>query len=78
MHTLGVIPEAEAAIGKPVLTANQVTIWQGLQLLGRRGGGEGGPEATAPPEGTPPPVRTLGALFATGGAAGYRTTGERA
>ncbi|WP_084342574.1 maleate cis-trans isomerase family protein [Janibacter corallicola] len=78
MHTLGVIPEAEAAIGKPVLTANQVTIWQGLQPLGWHGGGEGGPAATAPPEGAPPPVRTLGALFATGGTAGDRTTGERA
>ena len=70
MHTLGVIPEAEAAIGKPVLTANQVTIWQGLQLLGGHGGGEGGPTGTAPPEGMPPPGRTLGALFAIADAAG--------
>jgi len=22
-------------VGKPVLTANQVTVWKGLQLLGR-------------------------------------------
>ena len=34
MHTLAIIPELEAAIGKPVLTANQVTVWKGLQLLG--------------------------------------------
>jgi maleate cis-trans isomerase len=34
MHTLGIIGELEAAIGKPVLTANQVTVWKGLQLLG--------------------------------------------
>src|SRR5215207_4428432 len=34
MHTLAIIDELEAAIGKPVLTANQVTVWKGLQLLG--------------------------------------------
>jgi maleate cis-trans isomerase len=34
MHTLAIIPELEAAVGKPVLTANQVTVWKGLQLLG--------------------------------------------
>ncbi|WP_435201076.1 maleate cis-trans isomerase family protein [Janibacter sp. GS2] len=34
MHTLGVVPELEARLGKPVLTANQVTIWQGLRLAG--------------------------------------------
>jgi maleate cis-trans isomerase len=34
MHTLAIIGELEAAIGKPVLTANQVTVWKGLQLLG--------------------------------------------
>jgi maleate cis-trans isomerase len=34
MHTLAIIHELEAAIGKPVLTANQVTVWKGLQLLG--------------------------------------------
>jgi maleate cis-trans isomerase len=34
MHTLAIISELEAAIGKPVLTANQVTVWKGLQLLG--------------------------------------------
>lgn len=35
MHTLAVLPELEAALGKPVLTANQVTIWAGLRLAGR-------------------------------------------
>ena len=35
MHTLGVITELESRLGKPVLTANQVTIWQGLRLAGR-------------------------------------------
>lgn len=34
MHTLGVIPVLEKRLGKPVLTANQVTIWQGLRLAG--------------------------------------------
>ena len=34
MHTLAIIGDLEAAIGKPVLTANQVTVWKGLQLLG--------------------------------------------
>src|SRR5690606_27713506 len=34
MRTLPVVPELEARVGKPVLTANQVTIWQGLRLAG--------------------------------------------
>lgn len=34
MHTLAIIDELEAAVGKPVLTANQVTVWKGLQLIG--------------------------------------------
>jgi maleate cis-trans isomerase len=34
MHTLAIIEELEAAISKPVLTANQVTVWKGLQLVG--------------------------------------------
>ncbi|MFI6867745.1 maleate cis-trans isomerase [Nocardia sp. NPDC050406] len=48
MHTVGVLPELEAALGKPVLTANQVTIWEGLRLVG------------GPPG---PPVPELGTLF---------------
>lgn len=36
MRTLGVIPELETRLGKPVLTANQVTIWQALRLAGAR------------------------------------------
>ncbi len=35
MHTLAIVDELEAAVGKPVLTANQVTVWKGLQLIGR-------------------------------------------
>ena len=34
MHTLGVIDKIEQRIGKPVLTANQVTVWEGLRLAG--------------------------------------------
>ncbi|WP_433193758.1 maleate cis-trans isomerase family protein [Nocardia sp. CA-107356] len=34
MHTLAVLPELEARLGKIVLTANQVTIWEGLRLTG--------------------------------------------
>ena len=36
MRTLAVLPALEAALGKPVLTANQVTIWEGLRLAGVR------------------------------------------
>lgn len=34
LHTLALLPELEAALGLPVLTANQVTAWQGLKLGG--------------------------------------------
>ena len=34
MHTLAIVDKLEATIGKPVLTANQVTVWKGLELLG--------------------------------------------
>ncbi|WP_169332349.1 maleate cis-trans isomerase family protein [Nocardia brevicatena] len=34
MRTLAVLPDLEEALGKPVLTANQVTIWEGLRLAG--------------------------------------------
>jgi maleate cis-trans isomerase len=32
MHTARIIPDLEEALGKPVLTANQVTLWQALRL----------------------------------------------
>lgn len=35
LHTAGILEELEAAVGKPVLTANQVTFWCGLALAGR-------------------------------------------
>ena len=34
MHTLEIVDDLEATIGKAVLTANQVTVWKGLDLLG--------------------------------------------
>lgn len=34
LHTLGVVGDLEDRLGKPVLTANQVTIWHGLRLAG--------------------------------------------
>ena len=34
LHTVGLLDELEARLGKPVLTANQVSIWQGLRLAG--------------------------------------------
>lgn len=34
MRTVPVLSQLEAQLGKPVLTANQVTIWYGLQIAG--------------------------------------------
>lgn len=34
MHTLAWLDELERATGLPVLTANQVTVWEGMRLLG--------------------------------------------
>ncbi|MCX2971109.1 MULTISPECIES: maleate cis-trans isomerase family protein [Streptomyces] len=33
LHTAEVVGDLEAALGKPVLTANQATLWEGLRLL---------------------------------------------
>jgi maleate cis-trans isomerase len=35
LHTAEWLDDLETAVGKPVLTANQVTMWQALQLAGR-------------------------------------------
>lgn len=51
LHTLMWIRELETALGKPVLTANQVTIWEGLRL--------GTPAGISP---VPPDIPLLGAL----------------
>jgi maleate cis-trans isomerase len=32
LHTIGLLDALDARVGKPVLTANQVSIWQGLRL----------------------------------------------
>jgi maleate cis-trans isomerase len=34
LHTIGMLDALETRVGKPVLTANQVSIWQGLRLAG--------------------------------------------
>ncbi len=34
MRTLALIELLERRLGKPVLTANQVTVWEGLRLVG--------------------------------------------
>ena len=34
LHTVDFLEELEAAVGKTVLTANQVTVWEGLRLAG--------------------------------------------
>ncbi|MDT0265582.1 decarboxylase [Streptomyces sp. DSM 44915] len=34
LHSAAWVAELEAVLGKPVLTANQVTVWEGLRLLG--------------------------------------------
>jgi maleate cis-trans isomerase len=36
LHTMAWLDELEQRLGKPVLTANQVSIWQGLRLAGDR------------------------------------------
>ncbi|MEU9594885.1 decarboxylase [Streptomyces sp. NPDC048219] len=36
LHTAAHIPLLEKELGKPVLTANQVTVWEGLRLADRR------------------------------------------
>ncbi|MFI1966060.1 decarboxylase [Streptomyces pathocidini] len=33
LHTAAYLTDLEEALGKPVLTANQVTVWEGLRLL---------------------------------------------
>lgn len=34
LHTIGLLAALDARVGKPVLTANQVSVWQGLRLAG--------------------------------------------
>jgi maleate cis-trans isomerase len=34
LHTVRELPRLEALLGKPVLSANQVTVWEGLRLIG--------------------------------------------
>jgi maleate cis-trans isomerase len=41
MHTLSILDDLERAVGKPVLTANQVTMWAAIRLAGRAAVGAG-------------------------------------
>lgn len=34
LHTVRELPRLEALLGKPLLSANQVTVWEGLRLIG--------------------------------------------
>jgi maleate cis-trans isomerase len=34
MHTIAQVDELERLLGKPVLTANAVTVWEGLRIAG--------------------------------------------
>ncbi|MEU6390623.1 aspartate/glutamate racemase family protein [Streptomyces sp. NPDC046939] len=36
LHTAAYVPDLERELGKPVLTANQVTVWEALRLVNRR------------------------------------------
>ncbi|MER6623864.1 MULTISPECIES: aspartate/glutamate racemase family protein [unclassified Streptomyces] len=36
LHTVAYVPALEKELGKPVLTANQVTVWEALRLADRR------------------------------------------
>ncbi|HLS25388.1 MAG TPA: maleate cis-trans isomerase [Beutenbergiaceae bacterium] len=54
MHTLAWLPDMERVAGRPVLTANQVTVFDALGLLGRRPRLEGfGTLFELPPDGDP-------------------------
>jgi len=55
LHTMAWLDELELRLGKPVLTANQVSIWQGLRLAGDRTPRRGlGRLFTEPPAELPP------------------------
>ena len=41
LHTVAALPRLEEILGVPVLTANQVTAWQGLRLAGHPARTEG-------------------------------------
>ncbi len=53
LHTMAWLDDLERHLGKSVLTANQVSIWQGLRLAGDRASRTGlGSLLTIPPDGT--------------------------
>jgi maleate cis-trans isomerase len=57
LHTIAYLDALERAVGKPVLTANQVSAWEGLRLAGHRSAHPGLGALFA---GTSPPERPHG------------------
>lgn len=41
LHTVAWLIDLEESLGKPVLTANQVSVWEGLRLVGATEGRPG-------------------------------------
>ena len=41
LHSVAYVADLEAELGKPVVTANQVTVWEGLRLADRRAWADG-------------------------------------
>ncbi|MGH3730831.1 MAG: maleate cis-trans isomerase family protein [Micromonosporaceae bacterium] len=67
MRTFGLVPDLESQLGKPVLTANQVTIWEGLSLAATAASPAGQAASPAAADAAPA-ARTwqdAGALFRT-------------
>jgi maleate cis-trans isomerase len=49
LHTVDVLPSVEAQLGKPVLTANQVCVWEALRLVGVEGAADDAGQLFAQP-----------------------------
>ncbi|MGW2177776.1 maleate cis-trans isomerase family protein [Streptomyces sp. NPDC001732] len=79
LHTAGHEAELEEALGKPVLTGNQVTVREGLRLAGRRAWSPRLGRLFAEREAPPAPVATWGEgrAWAHSGRHGHREGGHR-
>ncbi|GAA1866231.1 aspartate/glutamate racemase family protein [Actinomadura bangladeshensis] len=69
LHTVSWLDELEARVGKPVLTANQVSVWEGLRLASGPGGlppRTGLGRLFAVPAGAPTAVPAAGAAVPAG------------
>ena len=69
MRTFGLVSEMERRLGKPVLTANQVTVWEGLRLAGHaavtRSADQHGPDQAAGVRQVARTWQDAGTLFGT-------------